>query len=225
MVSSGAAGLGYSITKDLLRLHRREALVVQLEAERLGSAVHLRVTVRPVLGAGKVTIKHCSAIRKRPAAGCIEGDECAFPELRFRPVGPPSPTLEGNMTAQWTATLDANRVLHLQAEDVNRREIEVFGSVQEPAVPMRLGPSLPPPTPGSFREAFRLLRHAYLYGNREDPMPVTAVVVTSTGKEVRSNTVWVPPSLPPNELAADQLKTWSEERRKRRQQRSADDES
>lgn len=194
MVSSGAVGLCYSIGRDLLRLHRREALVVKLEAERLGSAVHLQVTARPVLGAGKVTIKRCSAIRRRPAAGSIPGDECSFPEIRFRPMGPPSPTLEGNMAAQWTATVDANRLLHLEVEDSKRREIEVFGEEQPKPVPIRLGPRLHPPAPGSLREALRSFREGWHAAFSERRMEVTAIVVTSTGKQARSNSVWLPPA-------------------------------
>jgi hypothetical protein len=170
-------------------------LVVKLEAERLGSAVHLQVTARPVLGAGKITIKRCSAIRRRPAAGCIPGDECSFPELRFRPMGLPSPTLEGNMTAQWTATIDANRVLHLRAEDSKRRVIEVFGKELPEPVPLRLGPRLPASEPGSLRYALHSFREAFHAAFSESPMEVTAIVVTSTGKQVRSNSVWVPPRL------------------------------
>ena len=197
MVSSGAVGLGYSITKDLLRLHRREALVVQLEAERLGSAVHLRVTVRPVLGAGKVTIKRCSAIRRRPADGCAEGDECSFPDIRFRALGPtPTPTLDGTSVAEWVAVIDATRVLHVHTADKKERE--------EQAPPV-----------GSLMYAI----------DGQAQMQIAAVVVMSTGKEVRSNTVLVPPLPPLRERLGEWFQAWREARTRRRQDRPADGQS
>jgi hypothetical protein len=89
------AGLGYSVVKDLFRLGRREALRVHLEADGFGATVHLRLTARTRLGAGKVPIKRCFAVRWVPYSGCIEGDELNFTEVRFRPVGPAITTLEG----------------------------------------------------------------------------------------------------------------------------------
>lgn len=89
------AGLGYSVVKDLFRLGRREALLVHLRADGFGDTVHLRLMARTRLGAGKVPIKRCFAVRWVPYSGCIEGDELSFTEVRFQPVGPPVTALEG----------------------------------------------------------------------------------------------------------------------------------
>ncbi|MDX6551961.1 MAG: hypothetical protein QOH74_449 [Gaiellales bacterium] len=183
------AGLGYSVVKDLFRLGRREALRVHLEADGFGATVHLRLTARTRLGAGKVPIKRCFAVRWVPYSGCIEGDELNFTEVRFRPVGPAITTLEGLATAEWTATLSRERVLHLETSAQRAHDIEVFGQPE-------------PPAEGSFD-----VRR----------MKIAAVVVTSTGKAVRSNEVLIPPAAPFKERLAE---WWAARREAKRRDES-----
>jgi len=182
------AGLGYSVVKDLFRLGRREALRVHLEADGFGSTVHLRLTARTGLGAGKVTVKRCFAIRWVPYSGCIEGDERNFSEVRFRPVGQAITTLEGLATAEWRATLNRDRVLHLETAAQRQHDIEVFGQ-----------PETPSKAEGSL-DAHQ--------------MKIAAVVVTGTGKPVRSNEVFIPPMAPFKERLAEWWAARSEAKRR-----------
>jgi hypothetical protein len=178
MVTSGALGLGYSITKDLLRVRRREELIVRLTAERIGASVHLRLKVRPVLGAGEVTIKRCIAIRWEPAAGCIAGEERPYPEIRFRPLKPGPVILKGTQVAEWTATINVDRLQHFCVKEQRRRDLDILGEEIDHEPPA-----------GSLMHAIE--------GGRQ--MQVAAVVVTSTDKEVLSNKLYIPP-LPPFRL-------------------------
>jgi hypothetical protein len=88
MLPSGSLSFGYSVVKDLVRRRRREALQVILDAERMGSVIHLRAGARSMPDSGKITIKRCSAVRQRPYAGCIEGDERSWRASHIPDTGP-----------------------------------------------------------------------------------------------------------------------------------------
>lgn len=178
MVSSGAVGLSYSIGRDLLLLRRRGKLSVRLTAERIGASVHLRLTARPVLGAGKVTIKRVSAVRWEPASGCIAGDERSFSEIHFRPRKPGPVTLEGTQVGEWTAMVNVDRIQHFCVKEQRRRDLEILEEEIDHEPPA-----------GS-------LMHAIEGGPQ---MQVAAVVVTSADKEFRSDKISIPP-LPPFRL-------------------------